>query len=414
MVIWVGALASMWLLRNYPLRPSPARLMAAYLLAWGLVAILGGAPRSVLRERFVLSTAALCLTLGLPELVSRLGWVDFRQVFATPMNDPKQVADPELLHLRKPYTHEVGETKGDLGLAWCLGATYEYDVVYDRYGFRNRTDLRSADIALVGDSYIEASLIPDSQLVSSILARLQQGTVANLGQGWHGPQQELAVLERYALPLRPHTVVWFFFEGNDLSDLRGYDASVASARAGLSGDVPARERSFLVNATLAVNRVLFPHCPPDYVASNRSGVVKDTLGRRVQMYFGYEAAPLSDEDLQSLTRMQSIFAAAYQRCRSAGSRMMVAFIPIKFRVYEDIAEFDVDAEPNSWTLSDLPQRLRNVTQAISDKIEYVDLTPAFREEARRGAVLYFPDDTHWSPAGHALAAQVISAALNTR
>ena len=85
MVLWVGALASMWLLRNYPLRPSPARLMAAYLLAWGLVAILGGAPRSVLRERFVLSTAALCLTLGLPELVSRLGWVDFRQVFATPM-----------------------------------------------------------------------------------------------------------------------------------------------------------------------------------------------------------------------------------------------------------------------------------------------------------------------------------------
>ena len=285
--------------------------------------------------------------------------------------------------------------------------------MYDRYGFRNRTDLRSADIALVGDSYIEASLIPDSQLVSSTLARLQQGTVANLGQGEYGPQQELAVLERYALPLRPHTVVWFFFEGNDLSGIRAYDASVASARAGLSGDVPARERSFLVNAALAVNRV-FPPCPPDYVASNRSGVMKDTLGRRVQMYFGYKAAPLSEEDLQSLTQMQSIFAAAYQRCRSAGSRMIVAFIPIKFRVYKDITEFDPDAEPNSWTLSDLPQRLRNVTQAISDKIEYVDLTPAFREEARRGAVLYFPDDTHWSPAGHALAAQVISAALNTR
>ena len=51
--------------------------------------------------------------------------------------------------------------------------------------------------------------------------RLQELTgrpVANLGVAGYGTLQELKVLEKYALPLEPRLVAWFFFEGNDLDD----------------------------------------------------------------------------------------------------------------------------------------------------------------------------------------------------
>ena len=40
--------------------------------------------------------------------------------------------------------------------------------------------------------------------------------VANLGVSGYGSLQELKVLEKYAVPLGPKMVAWFFFEGNDL------------------------------------------------------------------------------------------------------------------------------------------------------------------------------------------------------
>jgi hypothetical protein len=41
-------------------------------------------------------------------------------------------------------------------------------------------------------------------------------------------------------------------------------------------------------------------------------------------------------------------------------------------------------------------------------IIYLDLTPAFQEEAGACAELYYPFDTHWNQRGHNLAAQTIS------
>ena len=42
-----------------------------------------------------------------------------------------------------------------------------------------------------------------------------------------------------------------------------------------------------------------------------------------------------------------------------------------------------------------------------DGVTLVDLTEAFRTEAAAGAVLTFPSDEHWTPAGHQLVADVL-------
>ena len=50
---------------------------------------------------------------------------------------------------------------------------------------------------------------------------------------------------------------------------------------------------------------------------------------------------------------------------------------------------------------------------ISEEIAYVDLTGPFVAQAEHGAMLYWPDDTHWSVAGHRLAAEVVSSHLGS-
>jgi hypothetical protein len=70
--------------------------------------------------------------------------------------------------------------------------------------------LDRADIVVIGESYIEAPMIRDNALSTTVLAGLQGRKVANLGNSGYGPQQELAVLKRFGLPLRPKVVVWAF------------------------------------------------------------------------------------------------------------------------------------------------------------------------------------------------------------
>jgi hypothetical protein len=46
--------------------------------------------------------------------------------------------------------------------------------------------------------------------------------------------------------------------------------------------------------------------------------------------------------------------------------------------------------------------------AVKNDIRFLDLTPIFQEEARTGAGLYYPFDTHWNQLGHDLAAGSIN------
>ncbi len=92
-------------------------------------------------------------------------------------------------------------------------------------GFAIRRNLTQADVAVVGDSFVESDLTMTQDLFTSVLAREQQTKVANFGQLWYGPQQIAVALERYALAVKPRTIFWFHFEGNDLSDYHRYEAT---------------------------------------------------------------------------------------------------------------------------------------------------------------------------------------------
>jgi len=91
----------------------------------------------------------------------------------------------------------------------------------DEHGFNNPKGLwgaKAIDIVLIGDSFVHGACVESAMTIAGRLRSRWPATLS-LGVSGAGPLFELAVLREYATEIRPNVVVWFFFEGNDLSDL---------------------------------------------------------------------------------------------------------------------------------------------------------------------------------------------------
>jgi len=91
----------------------------------------------------------------------------------------------------------------------------------DEHGFTNPPGLwevTPVDVVAIGDSFTQGFCVPQGTDVVSVVRSSFPRTV-NLGMGHTGPLTQLATLREYGEQLRPRTVLWFYFEGNDLKDL---------------------------------------------------------------------------------------------------------------------------------------------------------------------------------------------------
>ncbi|MBA5865210.1 MAG: PAS domain-containing protein [Nitrospira sp. CR1.3] len=396
-------------------------LAASYLMAWGGYALFSAVPRDEIRAQFVLMTISLGVALILAELPAWMKLIDYRQVFAVtsflPWEQPDHLPDRELLSLPRPNRSvKMVFSRGNIGEAVCLPprTAEPFEVRYDRNGFRNEGDLSRAEIAVIGDSYVESPMMPGSALATTRLAELQGKSVINLGQSGYGPQQELTVLKRYALPLHPKTIVWVFYEGNDLVDAQRYEERVSFLVSAWNSINTAWDRSFTRNLFLAA--IQFSHgCLPNPRIAGNYGTVPADDGRDLRIYFLDHTTSVipSGQELDALKRTGEAIKAAYELAHEARIEFVVAFAPTKFRVYYDIAKID----PNSsgdikwWVPNDIPDRLRRIIADVSPDIHYVDLTPALRRAAKMNRLMFIPDDTHWTSDGHQVVADALDEAL---
>lgn len=376
-------------------------LLALYLLVWGSVLLLARRRRGEIVKGFAVTSASLVFAVVLLEMLVALRLADFRMLFGTPAaqpwSHPGNLVDETLLHLHRPHDDFVWD-----------GVRYRYD----RNGFRNAADVHRADVVVIGDSFIEGWGVTADELVTSRLAAdLEGARVVNLGQSWYGPQQELEVLRRYGLPLQPRTCVWAFFEGNDLKDVERY-----AAASKVWPELSRKNHSFLLrsftrNALHRLRRVVQDHLGEDATGTlgYPSGVFQPPGGAPVRMYFEYKAHRLTPREEKSLGEVRRVLGEAGRLCGGQGARLLVVFVPTKDRVYKSLCRFAAGAEPLRWESNDLPRRIEAIAQEAG--AGSLDLTPLFAERAARGEVLYFPRDSHWSPAGHAAAARAIARAI---
>jgi hypothetical protein len=428
---WLAALAAALRTGATAIDVNPEQLLAllaaVYLAAWGLVFFLSGRGPEGNAARFAVCSAAMVTGVGLIEVPALAGLVDYRAIFHTPTppwRRPGYRPDPELIYARTG-PRRSRETFQGAELHQLRGApsgqTYTCDLKLDHNGFRNPAELTRSEVVLVGDSFIEGLHVAAPELISARLSAALGTTVANLGRSGYGPQQEWHVLRRYGLPLRPRTLVWAFYEGNDLQDVSAYDSYQRDLPWILRGDAPAGfpARSCTRNAlAFAIRTWLRP--PPTRPARRFCGRFLARSGEPVTMYFatgvqhGDGGPALPRSGATELNRMRDILAQAHDLCRRQGVDFVVVFIPAKYRVYREHCRFDQDAACRDWPVDDLPRALGTLVASVSGAIGYLDLTAHLSAKALAGELLYLPDDPHWSADGHRAAASALADYLRSR
>lgn len=385
-------------------------------------------PRSQprLAANILLAAVTILVMWGLIEMLALTRLVDFRVVLSRastdftsikPWDNPRNQPDSALLWIHRPRQRIQGNVKGDM-VDWLRIATdrrYPVDVTYDGRGFRNARDRDSADVVLIGDSFLEWSIVATSGLVSEELERRLGAPVMNLGQAAYSPQQELLVLRRIGLDMKPRVVVWFFFEGNDLTDVPRFERFVVESRGrGMAGNASFRERSFIRNAarSLARRRQAPPLAEDGDEARRRSCRTRIDGLPATTLYFAYAGQPLSDPERESLGTVQRIVNEARLAVDSAGAHFLLVYIPTKFRVYSGLCEPPADGYARTWAPNELPAIM--AAWADSSGIDFLDLTSPLQAASGHAPLLYFEDDGHWTAAGHAVAAAAVAARLQQR
>jgi lysophospholipase L1-like esterase len=399
-----------------------AAVGASYAGGWGVAAALG--PRRLMLLRAAATTLVAGALVAAAEATAALGLLDYGRVLSLATGEwsgpaVSFVADKDLGWSRPPRSRWTGRPRSDMAVALNLNirAATPQSFTTDARGFRNMRDLARAEVALVGDSYVEGAYVSDDETAAVALAALTGSAVANLGRSGYGTLQQLEVLRRFALPLKPRAIFWFFFEGNDLYDDETFENAVAYLRAhGDYGEPQGRRRmeqlrevSFSVNAFRLLRRSLDAAVP---VGALSFGWFRDAQGRREKVFFHRDAGSFGDFEAQRFAKAQAAFRAGASACRDSGVELVLVFIPTKLRVLGPYCEFPRGGPCRDWKGWDLDARFRGFCEA--EGLRLLDLSGPMHAAAAAGRLLYAAEDTHWNASGHRFVAELLAEALGRR
>jgi hypothetical protein len=416
---WLVAAALVWgvlaVVARIPARAASAvtDVLFVLALAFTYVAVVGAVVHaSAQPRRAVLRAAALTLglltTVAALELAAATRLAHWELVLASLRGEGSlYVADPDLGFRQAPNVQRVGRVRSDIETAWNLPASRgdPITITYDRRGYRNVSAPTRAAVVLIGDSYVAGHYISDEDVVSRRLEARLGRPVGNLGVAGYGTAQELLVLRGDALPLAPETVVWFFFEGNDLYNDHEFENAMLAPREARATAWTAQHgwwrRSLLRSLHAELRRALAPVVPgrcPHF------GVVSAGPHRGETVLFWPEAAvPWTDFEEGRWAKAQQTLRAAAAQTRAHGARLLLVYVPIKFRVYRDFLDVPAGSELRGWRLWPLPERFAQFCRA--EGLACLDLTGPLRDAVRAGGMPHAPTDSHWSAEGHRLVAE---------
>ncbi len=276
-------------------------------------------------------------------------------------------------------------------------------------------------VLAIGDSFTYGDGVTMQQAWPALLA----GTAApdgpvdpvNAGVPGYGTDQALAWLQTYGWPLQPRVVILGFYVGNDVRDnLLGMDKTEANAAGqlvetaataqtiGRSPPTPGLkgwlERNS--NAYVFLRNLLHPSNQVQTPGLYTSGPHEDVTFFLKDGLPGLAAG--WDKTYALLDQMQAAVQAH-------GARLVVVAMPTRDQVEDQYWQEmkTLYGLQDTQLVRDLPQQKLAAWSAQSGAT-LVDLYPAF-VRAAQSQTLYYHTDPHWNPAGHALAAQEIRAAL---
>lgn len=417
-ILWLGPVALLWaglavLARILSREAATATDVLFVVALLGTYAAVVGATIQASRRRELTArkvaalTLGLCVGLAVLEVAAAARLAHWQLLFDFLRGEPQSfVPDADLGFRHEPSTQWSGRPRsdGEIGCGLPSSASHRITTTYNERGFRTPAKLIRSPVVLVGDSYVEGRYVSDEHVVSRWLELRLGQPVANLGVAGYGTAQELIVLKTDAMPLEPKVIIWFFFEGNDLYNDEEFENALVATR-----EVRARawtsqhgwwRRSFVRHALSELRLLLFPlvprHCPG-------SGIMAGGPHRGQKLLFGPEAgAQWTTFEEARWERAKQTFREAVRFAEGRDIKLLVVYIPIKFRVYRDFVDFS-PGEVRDWTLWPLPGLFADFCRI--ERLPCLDLTGLLRDAVGRGAMPYALADSHWSPEGHELVAR---------
>jgi hypothetical protein len=321
---------------------------------------------------------------------------------------------------RPAHISWTGLSRGDLAMLNHDDDPHARAVTFqtDMDGFRNSKDIRQADLVTIGDSFTEAGNIAEAETFSFRLGPKLGMSVRNLGRSGYSTPTEWIVLKKYGLPCQPKVVVWQIAEANDLADVVDYEAWDRLGRPNYfdfsTKQKPARRQAW---RSRSLTYQLFDRIRErDLNPWPFTGFFQVAADREEQIRFlsspGLGEPALGHPAWEGFTKP---LAEAAALCRSNGIQLLVVQLPDKFRVLGPHTRLAPEIAEASARLAGLPREtsLGVCLQKFceSRQIAYVDATDALLREAANGKLVYQAFDTHLSPLGHEVVADLIGEAL---
>jgi hypothetical protein len=284
----------------------------------------------------------------------------------------------------------------------------------DSLGFRNaRAPDGTAPVGItVGTSLTAGAGLSDDETLASRLTALVGGFVYNAGYARDVSEQGLDALVAQVGLRSSGTIVYEYREISQPPTPGSGPLPVAKSLRveRLFGSLPVSvARGWLQASPLEFllrrerrrveDDVILPN-------SHESNVYRATLSNGEPMLFLQDERRLKEPGDDVLRLATQYWSSLAEHLAAEHVRLIVVLVPSKWTVYGPLVR-DPRQEPVRETF------LPRLAALLSETgVPVVDLSRTFRAEARddlaAGRTLYWNDDTHWSPAGAALAAQEIA------
>ena len=287
-------------------------------------------------------------------------------------------------------------------------------------------------ILLLGDSFVEGVQVDYADTVAARLeASLQRPggkrvEVVNAGVAGYGTGQEMLLFEHEGRKYEPHVVVLVVFLGNDIGDNAyrpdprretptsrpSFELDPRRSIRVVSGTMP--EQRWDVRQTLRDCCLLYNVFETGVLLKLANGPVRDQPETEVDARYLvrslYEVDP-DDETLRGWRITERLLGLIRDRAAGEGMPLVVVGAPDALALDEAAWEERMGGSraTSGEYAPDAPNhRLTEVATRVG--VPYLDLYDVVLRESRN-ETLYFPIDSHWTPAGHALVAREIEAKL---
>ncbi|MCS6297072.1 MAG: hypothetical protein H8K09_12630 [Nitrospira sp.] len=285
-------------------------------------------------------------------------------------------------------------------------------VVYesDEHGFHNPRGIwakQSAEIVALGDSYTHGVCVPSDKGFVAVV-RSQHPKTINLGVNGHGPLTSLATLKEYGPILKPKLVLWFYYEGNDLRDLDGWEKNSLLLRKYLTAsfsqhlfarqaEIDEKLRAFLdaamakAAAPVSLEKVLkLQHLRQTVQLFYERRPTEQGLPAELVEYLRHTGAPAAPEDLQLF---ENILGEAQATASMWSGQVVFVYLPTweRYRIPETASQD------------------RDKVLKIVDRLELplIDLHPVFSAQSDPLALFPFRRYAHYNDAGHKLVGEEV-------